>query len=107
MVTHTFRAAFVAAALASFAAHGQTGSTGGGSTSGATHQQQTTDPGKPPGADQATGNKGAVPASGASGAMQTNPATGSTPGTTPGERSPQGNKAATPKSDSGPSGSKY
>lgn len=105
MVAPIARAALAAAALACFAAHSQTGPTGGGSASGAADKQQTTDPSKPPGAGQATANKGAVPASGASAVMQTNPTTGSTPGATPGERSPQGNKATTPKSESGQSGS--
>jgi len=100
MVAPIARAALAAAALACFAAHSQTGPTGGGSASGAADKQQTTDP-----SGQATANKGAVPASGASAVMQTNPTTGSTPGATPGERSPQGNKATTPKSESGQSGS--
>lgn len=49
----------------------------------------------PPGATSARGNKAAVPASGASAAID--PATGSTAGQPPGATSTRGDKAQTPK----------
>lgn len=49
----------------------------------------------PPGATSARGNKAAVPASGASAAV--NPETGSTAGKPPGAGSTRGDKAQTPK----------
>lgn len=49
----------------------------------------------PPGATSARGNKAAVPASGASAAVDPN--TGSTPGMPPGATSARGDKAQTPK----------
>ncbi|MEP6558309.1 MAG: hypothetical protein ABJB17_07495 [Burkholderiales bacterium] len=102
---HILTRVVVAAAtgLALLSVQAQTGSSGNNNADKSTGQagdatrngSPTTAPGLPPGAKSVTGNMGAVPASGA---MSSNPNTGSTPGAIPAERSPNGNKADTPKS---------
>jgi hypothetical protein len=95
-------AAVALLALATSTAFAQ-GSTSPGTAGGAgTRAGSTATPSDlPPGATSARGNKAAVPASGASAAVDPN--TGSTPGMPPGATSARGDKAQTPKGKGAPS----
>jgi hypothetical protein len=79
--------------------------TGAASAPGSRAGSKTTPSALPPGATSTRGDKAAVPASGASAAIDPN--TGSTPGMPPGAGSARGDKAMTPKGkgDAAPAGS--